>query len=90
MRLDGVMMLVYAGVGSYTMYRCAKKIADFRRRGYKQYIELDKTPSDGMTLHDIIFHRMRNALHKAATKALKELATPTRVIVVDLRQGGQS
>lgn len=90
MRLDGVMMLVYAGVGSYTMYRCAKKLANVRRRGFKQYIELDKTPGDNMTLHDIVFHRLTSALHKVATKALKELARPPKIIVVDLRQCGQS
>jgi len=81
MRIHNVMMLVYAGVGSYTVYRCVKKLAQSKAHWFKQYVRLDKTGKETMTINDIAYRKVSDMFHVAAMAALGKLSYPPSVIV---------
>lgn len=81
MRIHNVMMLVYAGVGSYTVYRCVKKLAQSKAHWFKQYVRLDKTGKQTMTVNDIAYRKVGEMFHVAAMAALGKLSSPSSFIL---------
>ena len=53
MQVGNVLMCVYAVVGTYTLYRCVRKVNDIRNQALLHYTDIKCTGKTTMTLDEI-------------------------------------